>query len=190
MNFFEQHLKKIFLIVISIPVIVIILDEYFCLGLARYWPPVGTSFIFLVVLFAYNLNKKLKRIDVEMKCQERFEKLQFEVLPKAKEIRGGEISYYKRYWTLQFEQFQYYTAGFISSRIYWAWLVSNHDRLYSDQPFENLGYLDSWESFREGYKKLDETFVALIDSVNAKNFPADSSQLKEHIEVDPISWTA
>lgn len=181
MNIFEKYSKWMIGLAIVIPAILIAIDICTSKEWSKYWPPIGTSFIFLVAYFAYILNKKLKQIDVQMKCQERYEKLQFDVLPSVEDRIGKENAYYQRYWSLQFEQFQYYIGGFISDQIYLSWLRFRKMNAESNATVGNESYNDAWARIRESYLETDKRFVALIDSAHNGSIPSDAKQLKGYI---------
>jgi len=182
MSIFENHTNKVLILLIAIPIILILYDYICGTNISKYWAPIGTSFIVAVALFAYFLNKKLKQIDVQMKCQERFERLKFEVLPSVRNIIGQENAYYQRFWTLQFEQFQYYMNGFISEQIYWSWLRSIEIDAEKNESIGMELYIDAWERVRQDFIVSNQKFVSLIDSVHKGELPSSAQELNKHIK--------
>lgn len=150
---------------------------------------VGAFIVIAIALFVYSANRSFKAVDVQLKCQERFDKLNLdkdELAKKFNEDQKGEKGdkdnskltylakqYWDRYWMLQFEQYQYFVKGYIEKDIYYIWLSFRNSQ-WDNKDLNEIGieYSKGWKIAKEKFESVDQIFTRIIDEAhNGKGDP-------------------
>src|SRR6266478_5403547 len=71
----------------------------------------------------FERQRLLKETDLRQYCQRRYDDLAYETGARVKS-KSDSRSYYKRFWDLQFEQYQYCKDGLIAQKIFATWMAS------------------------------------------------------------------
>jgi hypothetical protein len=89
-------------------------------------------------------NKSLKRVDIAMECQRRFAKVYYTLRPKAKANQYNVAEYYSLFWSLQIDQFQYWTEGLIDEKIFSFWMFCRHEEWLENEMIATMDYHSGW----------------------------------------------
>ena len=115
----------------------------------------------------------LKEIDIRQYCQKRYDDLAYDAKVRVKSNEDAK-GYYKRFWDLQFEQYQYCIDGVIEEAIFETWMASRRREFDENEPVGRMRYKKGWDYMAEHFIKNDHgkkgaytEFVAFMNEVFA-----------------------
>jgi hypothetical protein len=121
----------------------------------------------------FERQRKLKEIDMRQYCQKRYDDLAYEARVRVR-TNDDAKGYYKRFWDLQFEQYQYCKEGVINQKIYKTWMDSRRREHRDDERVGKMGSQKGWDYMAGIFIKNEEPekeayteFVSFMNEVFA-----------------------
>lgn len=119
--------------------------------------------------------RQLKEIDLRQSFQERYNKLTAETASSVKNESDAK-GYYRSYWRLQLEEYQYWCDGMINEDLYATWAESRRSDWEKNLAFKYNGgsftYQQGWQYMKNYFIERDrgkhtqyERFVKFFDEV-------------------------
>jgi|GEM_PF-2824616 len=119
--------------------------------------------------------RKLKEIDLRQSFQKRYDDLTDETRSKVKSQQDAE-AYYRRFWRLQLEEYQYWCDGMIDENLYDTWANSRRYEWNHGPPFKYqkaaYTYKQGWDQMKKYFYERDqgnhtqyERFIKFFDDV-------------------------
>jgi hypothetical protein len=102
----------------------------------------------------YKWQMSLKEIDIREYCQKRYDELDNDARKNVKN-RNDAKGYYKRFWDLQNEEYQYCKDGVIDSKIFGTWMASRWRENRDNDRVGPMRYQDGWKYVEAIFKKND-----------------------------------
>lgn len=98
---------------------------------------------------------ELKQVDVEMHCNTRWadpfkERREIERSFEDKNARVSSSTvaeYYRQFWSLQHDQFNYFEQGAIPTKIFVEWMHYRYDEFQRNEPVGNVKFDDAWRLY-------------------------------------------
>jgi hypothetical protein len=114
------------------------------------WLPIVISFFSVAVSiasahFSVKVNQSLKTLDLMLRCQERYERIYYDIRSETNHGSRKAEEYYDRYWGLQIDQYQYWKEGFIDSETYSYWMHLRNLEWQQNDKVGELSYQDGWK---------------------------------------------
>lgn len=114
----------------------------------------------------FERQRLLKELDLRQNCQNRYDDLAYETKARVKSTNDAK-GYYKRFWDLQFEQYQYCKDGLINREIFATWMASRHDEYKDNESVGKMPYQDGWNYMAGHFKKHNhEAYAEFVDFMN------------------------
>lgn len=115
--------------------------------------------------------RQFKAVDLRQYCQKRYDDLAYDTKLRASEPNQAKI-YYRRFWDLQFEQYQYCRDGLIEPQIYATWMAARRLEWDSNEPVGGVEYQKGWTDMKDFFLHHDyggrgdyKEFVDFMDGV-------------------------
>lgn len=111
--------------------------------------PLVTSLISLVVssavaTFSISVNRRLKAMDVVVKCQEQYDRIAFDARHAVKTEEEAKL-YYDRFWSLQWNQFEFWRDKHIGKDRYGFWMFCRNQEWKLNESIAGICYRDGWQ---------------------------------------------
>lgn len=94
-------------------------------------------------IFSHRVNRRLKALDVVVKCQERYDRIAFDAKHAVK-TRDEALDYYVRFWSLQWDQFEFWEDGVIGKERYGFWMSCRNQEWGMNESVVGVSYRDGW----------------------------------------------
>jgi hypothetical protein len=118
--------------------------------------------------------RQLKEIDLRQSFQKRYDDLSDDLKLKVKSRQDAE-TYYRRYWRLQLEEYQYWCEGMIDEKLYDTWANSRRYEWNTNVPLNYKGgaylYREGWDAMKkylnvrnQGNSAPYENFMKFFDN--------------------------
>jgi len=120
--------------------------------------------------WAYRVNIRNKRFDVILSCNARYDTLYQDRLKIGanSDVGSDDVAhYFRRYWGLKSDQFDYWLAGGVDPQTFANWFHSTLVAFRSGNSVGPLSYNDSWMAERDNQKAINPSLVAFVDAVAA-----------------------
>lgn len=126
----------------------------------------------------FKRQRALKEADLRQNCQRRYDDLAYETKARVKSESDAK-GYYKRFWDLQFEQYQYCKDGLIDPKIFATWMDSRRLEFRNDEPVGKMGYQAGWHYMAEHFKDHDDVNRGAGSYTEFVNFMNDVFQAQK-----------
>jgi hypothetical protein len=91
-----------------------------------------------------------KQADVLMGCNARYDAL-WDLRNNPSSVRDP-MAFYSRFWSIQQDQFNYWTEGFIPDSIYGYWLTQRNNEWKKNPDFGGVKFRDGWDSRQKEWR--------------------------------------
>jgi len=122
---------------------------------------IGSYAAGLVAFYALSVNalaaRRNKSIDIIVKCSERYVALEERNTDEAYDPEKDV--YFRKYWALENDQFDYWLSGFIDPETMASWAFTCSRHLREDK------YKDSWKYYYQQYAAPDPVFTYFINFI-------------------------
>ncbi len=129
-----------------------------------------TSFIlFISCIIAYKalrLQKELKKIDVLLFFQNRFNALVYEDNSNIR-TREDVVVFYEKFWLIQKDQYRLWKKGFLEDTVFLRWITTIKKDFQQHRSYGNIppdlqaSFLEGWKTSKDAM--LDNKFVNFIE---------------------------
>lgn len=121
------------------------------------------------------VQRSLKEIDLRRSFQERYNNLTADTASSVKDEEGAK-AYYRSYWRLQLEEYQYWCEGMIDEDLYATWAKSRRRDFDKNDSFKYKGgsynYRQGWQYMKDYFTERDRgkntqyaSFMRFFDGV-------------------------
>jgi hypothetical protein len=143
-----------------------------------------TGFLTLVVLilsyrYTGKLTRELKRADVLMEVNRKFDALIKDWEELARTGTGNPRYYYERFWSLQLQQFSYWLQGFITDHTFRQWMFARKNDFRVDTTLCCMSFSAGWEIAKQGFQ-FHSDFVDFIEQIRKSTDVIDAMRKHKH----------
>lgn len=120
--------------------------------------------------YAYRVNVRNKRFDVIISCNGRYDTLYQDRLSIDDHTPAHDIKvrqYFRRYWGLKSDQFEYWLAGGVDPQTFSNWFMSTLRSFQNDSHVGRLGYRSSWHAEKYDIDIINKSFVDFVSTIHA-----------------------
>jgi|SRR6266853_3447517 len=132
---------------------------------------VGSLFFAIsALLYTVHNEREMKTIDLLTHFEQRYDYLVYEqksnlqAMPEE-ESRPLAEAFYRRFWDLQFEQYQEWREGYITPKIFNSWMRLRHCEWEQNEKIGGVTYQEGWQGFKKYLGSEDDGFSAYMEDV-------------------------
>lgn len=140
---------------------------------------------------AMKAQRELKEIDLRQNFLKRYEEIAFDQKERVKALRAESaqdkelarekaVSYYRRFWDLQLEEYQFRCDGLIDERIYASWMDFRHEEYRGNEALQGITYQDGWKEVSDYFLNRERSkrpyyanFISFMEKVFKGETEAD-----------------